>query len=240
MSVKLKIGSVFSVVGFSVLTGGLYWGYSSFQFVKTAVDVTGSIVRNVQDVCTSESNGKRRSYTCYQPIVSYDYASKSYETSLSERSSDMYTIGEKVELKVDPKNPAEALSSTGLWMGPGILSFLGFVFGSVGGLLLRSHFRLKKKEGDLLLRGAQVKAVVIDIGVNRSITVNGSHPFFVRAQFNDPRTNAPIVAEATELWHDPVLSGDVAEDKTVDVLYDSQDPKRCMIVFGEHKKLKAA
>ncbi len=240
MSVKFKIGLVFSLIGTSLFVGGLFWAYNSAKFTMSAVQVSGSVIRSIQDVCSRKENKRRISYTCYQPVVQYQHTGQNYEVSLSERSSSQPTIGEKIELKVDPKNPGSASTNSGLWMGPIFLTIFGSIFGGVGLLMLRSHFYRKKLEAELQLTGASIRALVIEIGPNRSVSVNGRHPFLLRAQFKDPKTNSTVVAELTELWHDPVYAGEVAEDNTVEVLYDRNDSKRCMIVLGKTKTLNAA
>jgi hypothetical protein len=240
MSVKFKIGLVFSLIGTPIFAGGLFWAYNSAMYSMSAVQVSGSIIQSVQDVCSRTENNRSVNYTCYQPVVQYQHAGQSYKLSLSERSSSQYTIGEKIELKVDPKNPGEASTNSGLWLGPIFLTIFGSLFGGIGLLILRSHFRRKKLESELLATGASIRALVIEIGPNRSVSVNGVHPFMIRAQFNDPNTNLTVVAELAELWHDPVHAGEIAEDNTVEVLYDRKDSKRCMIVLGKTKKIKAA
>jgi hypothetical protein len=206
----------------------------------SAVQVSSSVIRSIQDVCSRKENNRTISYTCYQPVVQYQHVGQNYELSLSERSSSQYEIGEKIELKVDPKNPGAASTNSGLWLGPIFLSIFGSMFGGIGLLMLRSHFRRKKLENELYATGASIRALVIEIGPNRSLKVNGRHPILLRAQFNDPYTNSTVVAELTELWHDPVHAGEIADDNTVEVLYDRKDSKRCMIVLGKTKKIKAA
>lgn len=236
MSRKLKIGLVFILLGTLSLGEGLYSGYNSINFNAKAVNVESSVTRNIQETC----NGQKRKYTCYNPEVSYEYAGQKYKKILSERSSNMYTPGEKIDLKHDPANPHGALSTKSLWLNPILFCLYGFIFGGVGVLLLRNHIRRKKIEENLLKRGVSIRATVVDIGIDKSITVNGIHPYMIRAQFNNPTSNRPIIVVRSELWHDPKASGEISADNTIEVLYDSTNPQQCMIVLGDNKKLKAA
>jgi hypothetical protein len=238
MSVGVKIGSIFSLVGIPIFVGGLYWTYNSVKLSRSTVDVLGSVSENIQDECRRSKN--KGTYTCFQPVVQYQHAGKKYEVALSERSSSQYKIGEKFSLKLDPKNPGSAISTSELWYGPLFFTLFGAVFGSVGVGFLRSHFRRKKLEAELLVTGTSIRASVIEVGLNRFITVNGANPFKVRAQFSDPITNTPVVAQSPDLWYDPVQAGEISEDNTVEVLYDPKDAKRCMIVLGKTRTMKAA
>jgi hypothetical protein len=238
MRVKGYIGLIFSSVSILELCVGLFWGYNSFVFYRSVTSVSGKVVENIQETCS----GKNGSYTCFRPVIEIEYLKKKYKKILSERSSDQYQIGEIREILIDSRNPEskKASSFIDLFLFPILLTVTALIVGIPGVLLFRSYYLRKKLEDYLLVSGAPIRASVIEVGINRSISRNGMNPFMIRAQFNAPITNIPVVVVEDEIWHDPTSSGDIAKDNTVEVLYDRNDPKRCMIVLGKSKNAKAA
>lgn len=69
-------------------------------------------------------------------------------------------------------------------IGPAVLLFMGFVFSSIGGAVFYHHYRLRKKRELLMRTGRKIQARVTEIGFNRSITVNGRHPYIVTCAAN--------------------------------------------------------
>lgn len=240
MSINKKIGWPFLCIGSSLLAGGLVWGYSSIQFAAKAVQVTGNVIELVQHSCTSKTGSVSRRSTCYEPVVEYKIENQTHRTAGLMRSNLKYQIGETFDLIVDPKSPQEARTSFGLWFGPILLVILGGVFTSIGGFLLRSHFLRKKLKAELQRSGVRLRAPVLEVGFNKNITVNGRHPYKIIAQFSSSSSPVPILVKSEELWYDPIAAGQIGEDQTVDVIYDPQDPQRCIIDLKEAVSIKTA
>jgi len=69
-------------------------------------------------------------------------------------------------------------------IGPGVFLILGFVFGAIGGGVLYNEYRLRRRRETLMRTGRRIQAKVVEIGMNRSISVNGRHPYIVTCQAN--------------------------------------------------------
>lgn len=235
MSIRLRIGSIFSIIATPIVLGAFFCGYKSLVFEMKAQMIETTVVENIQHQC--ETSGKRpRSYICYQAKVKYEWNDLNYEVALNEKTSSSYRVGEKLSLKIDPSNPGEANTDAGLWIFPVILGIFGAVFGSVGLFMLKSHFSQKKLEEELLTSGSIVRAKVIDFQKNRNIRVNGRHPMKISAEFTDPTTGAVIIAQNDEVWELPELP----QDNQVEVRFDRNDPNRNMIILTPTYKIKAA
>ena len=69
-------------------------------------------------------------------------------------------------------------------IGPAVLIPMGFIFSLIGGGVLYNEYRLKQKREILMITGRKIGARVIEIGMNRSISINGRHPYVITCQAN--------------------------------------------------------
>ncbi len=69
-------------------------------------------------------------------------------------------------------------------IGPAVFLFLGFVFGGIGGGVLFNQYQTKKKRETLVRTGRKIEAVITEIGLNRSISINRRHPYVVTCKGN--------------------------------------------------------
>ncbi|HRK07581.1 MAG TPA: DUF3592 domain-containing protein [Pseudobdellovibrionaceae bacterium] len=234
MRTERQIGTIFSVVGAAILTGGLVWSANSLQFTMVAIDVEGTVVSQQTETCTrssdSGSSSHRTTYTCYRAIVEYQINSTTHSSPLPYTTSSPYTPGEKLQLKVDPAQPKEASTSGALWLGPLFLTLFGSVFATVGGFILRSVIRKQRILDQLQHSPHRVRGLVTYVGPNYSIKVNRRHPWIVKADWVHPSTGQTHTATTfDELWSDPQTSGQIEADGTVEVRFDPKDPTRAAI-----------
>ncbi|MEI7441838.1 MAG: DUF3592 domain-containing protein [bacterium] len=235
-----KIGITFLLVGILILVGGLYWTQSTISFVGRAQALEASVVSTNEETCESSSKN-RSTYTCYRPVVTYTLEGKSYEVGLPETSSEKPMIGSKIAVYIDPKVPQEARSQGfGTWMGPMFLNLFGLVFSAVGFFAFRSYLRTKRLIKTLLMRGLSASGKVVFCGYDQSIKVNGRSPFRIEAIFKVPLTGEVIRARTLEeLWIPPESFG-ITVDSSVQVLFDPQNPKQCMVVLPKDSSVRVA
>ncbi len=121
-----------------------------------------------------------------------------------------------VEISMDENNQNKKLI-----MGPAWL-LLGLYF-----------FNLAWKENRLLreLRkhGKTTRATVTYVGRENKKAKYKHQTYEIKAEFFEPFSGKQIIASAQNFLRHPKKSGFIAEDNTVEVLYDPKDLKRCLI-----------
>jgi hypothetical protein len=75
--------------------------------------------------------------------------------------------------------------------------------------------------------GQRIRVTFSYVGPDPTTTVNGRHPYIVRAAFRDPSTGRLYVATSDGVWEDPKPA--LMADPTVTVLFDPRKPRRCMV-----------
>jgi hypothetical protein len=229
---------VFCLIGSAVFIGGVFWLKSTMAFAARAQHVVGEIAKQNTDTCeksVGSGNSKRNvSYTCYQPVVKYQIKGQVQESAMSERSSNTYDIGSKVDLLVDPAAPSKAeFKGASLWLGPGFLLLFGTIFSAVGFFLLRSSLRSEKLIKELKVSGVVINGKVTYCGPDQSISVNGRNPWKVEASWVHPSNGKVYVTKTQEeLWHNPVQMGQISQSGEVQIKYNPEKPEHSMVVLG--------
>ncbi len=116
------------VIGLGLLGGGGYWTKTRYDFIQSAEQATGTIIRFE----THRSDGK----TMYAPVVKYqaqDGNNYQFKSKVSS-SSRSYARGENVTVFYNTLEPNEGLIDKGWlnWLFPGILAFIGLVLTFAG------------------------------------------------------------------------------------------------------------
>ena len=99
---------------------------------------------------------------------------------------------------------------------------------AIGGLVLSAFgVRALRLRRWLLRHGRRIRVTPSYVGPDLTTTVNGKHPYVVRAAFRDPSTGQLYVATSEGVWEDPKPA--LMLDPYVTVLFDPRKPKRCTI-----------
>jgi hypothetical protein len=117
--------------------------------------------------------------------------------------------------------PTGALIS-GIFGGLAVIG--GLVLSAFGVRALRLRLRLRRR---LLRHGQRIRVTPSYVGPDLTTTVNGKHPYVVRAAFRDPSTGQLYVATSEGVWEDPKPA--LMLDPYVTVLFDPRKPGRCTI-----------
>jgi Protein of unknown function (DUF3592) len=127
----LLIGVIFLAVGLPMVLIAIYLIFRTRRFLRTAVSTTGVIV---DLIASSGSEGG----TVYQAVVDFQTADgRTVRWTESMASSPAAgQPGEQIPMKYNPDNPEEARINRTfrMWFLPGLLIFLGVVFGGLGAL----------------------------------------------------------------------------------------------------------
>ena len=125
------VGLIFMSIGMVMLAVVVYLLYTHQQFEKNARTVKGTVV----EFQSYESRNNNSSTTMYTPVFEYELKGKKY-TYVSTSSSNIkeYEVGERLDILVDPENPAEVLVNSFMekWFLPLLLGFMGTLFTGLG------------------------------------------------------------------------------------------------------------
>lgn len=138
-SKKLKyVGPIFTVVGAGVLALGIYLGMERADFLETALEASGEVIR-------LKEKRSDDSYV-YYPVVRYKLPGTDRQLIFEHDSGSnppSYQVGENVRVLYDPQDPNQAIIDAGIfnWMGPGIATLLGGIFALVGISSTRYYFK---------------------------------------------------------------------------------------------------
>jgi len=212
----------FAAIGLAMLAGALYWYQHVKTFVAGASVAEGTVVELVRSQSGSDS-------PTYRPVVRFSANGQSVQfTSSMGSNPPSYDRGEKVEVFYKPSNPQDAMINgfLALWGGPLIVGGLGAVFFLVGaGIWL--GMRLKGQRDDYLkAHGTPIQTKFQTVELNRSLNVNGSHPFRIVTQWQDPVTAEIHVFKSNNLWFDPT---DHIKQQQITVFIEGNNPKKYFV-----------
>jgi hypothetical protein len=214
--------TVFMVVGVGLLAGAFYAYQQVRQFVQTAVTANGVVTANVRAHHHRGDN--------FYPRIRFrttDGQDVSFVSNVGTRPA-MYRVGEPVTVIYDAHDPyhASIRSVFSVWLLPMILATLGVLFSSVGGITAAVMIAGARKNAWLERNGLRIQAQLTNVVLNRSVRVNGEHPYRILCQWLDPMTNQVRVFESANIWFDPAA---YITAKTLDVLIDRDRPNRYMV-----------
>ncbi len=220
---------IFGLAGLGMLVGGFVVMYNSFRFQSTAVEVTGIIT----DIHTNrDSDGDTR----HTVLVSYSYNGQSFEDiPLNYYSSGMYE-GKEITLSVDPDAPSHMVSNFGSVFSYLLLLGMGLIFAAVGFIplifMLIRHISGKRLEAN----GQVLRATVERIDVNRSVTINGQHPYIIYCTYYDAYKDVTYRFKSKNLMADP--SFDYAPGTGIDVYVSPEDYSKYLVKVEQNPNPK--
>jgi Protein of unknown function (DUF3592) len=216
-------GALATFVGLVFVTVGTWSLVSASSFFAGAERADGLVV-DVRMV--NDADGGRTWY----PVVLFRTAGGQrvqFESS-SGGGPDSYERGDRVPVAYDPDTPRDArlATFTGRYAFPGVFLLLGGVATLVGGTVLTIGVRASMTRGWLVRNGQRVQGQVVYAGPDLSTTINGKHPYVVRASFQDPRTGRTYQASSDRVWADPRPA---LEHAAPVVLFDPRKPNRSLV-----------
>ncbi len=230
MKVIAIIKYLFTLIGAAMLAGAFFWYGSTSNFLKEAVKAEGAVVELVR----SQSSDS----TTYRPVVHFlSQDGRQIEfTSTSGSNPPSYTSGEKVEVLYLPSAPQDARINGffSLWGGPVIVGGMGSLFFLIGaGIMLAGLFK-GRSDDKLRLHGTPVSTQFQSVEQNRSLSVNGRHPFRIFTQWHNPATSELHIFQSNNLWFDP---SDHINQQQITVFIDAANPKKYLVDLSFLPKL---
>jgi hypothetical protein len=211
---------IFAFIGIAMLVGAFLVYQNTNKFIASALKAEGQVI-------DFEANRSSDSSTTYAPVIKFVASDDKEYQFVSSVSSNppSYDVGEVVEILYQESDPNDAQVNGffSLHLGELILGILGSVFLSIGGGILLYGFLGNKKREYLIANGVSINAKFQDVTLNKSITVNGRHPFVIICQWLNPATNELHEFESDNIWFDPT---DFIKADTINVLIEQNNPKK--------------
>ncbi len=185
------IGLLFLVITFFIIT-------SEEKFVENAKMVEGKVIN--LEYHSSKNGG------AYHPVVEYSYNEQTITFCSSVGSSPAsYSVGDMVQIYVDPANPRNAQINdfSSQWLLSCILGGIGFLFFSIGGLIGFFTFKRQKKIEWLLSNGKKIDADFDSVQLNTNLKINGRSPFRIHCHWLDKSTNTVYNFKSEDIWFNP-------------------------------------
>ena len=221
---------IFTLTGIGLLAGAFYMYLSTSEFLEKATRVDGTVI----DLIASRSSDS----TTYKPVVSYTtLEGVNLEfTSSSSSNPPAYSRGERVDVFYLPDAPHDAKINGyfSLWGAATILAILGSVFFLIGGGIMLAGILKARKDEYLKTYGVRILTDFQSVELNKSVTVNGKHPFRVLCQWQHPLTSEIHIFESDNLWYDPSAHIKVSN---ITVFIEKDNPKKYYVDLAFLPKL---
>ncbi|MDR2279766.1 MAG: DUF3592 domain-containing protein [Gordonia sp. (in: high G+C Gram-positive bacteria)] len=188
------VGIVFTLIGVPMLIGGLVWGSIVASAVIGSDTVQGTVIDRTaynSDVGVGESSNRS-----YQITVRYIVDGREYTYTPLGSQSPAPAVGDTVTVHYRPDDPSDARlgGTAGIveWVGPGVLTLLGLIFGGVGIGFAVWWRRTRDRAVTLVEAGLRLTATVESVRSAVTTDSDGSTTtvWTLVARYDDPATGA--------------------------------------------------
>jgi hypothetical protein len=228
MNIFTKFGILFYLLGVLNICFEIYFSHRKTQIYKEGVRVTAKVISVKKSI-------KYKSHINVSLL--YSFHGKEYEAEMNKIPSTDFRKIKGYFVYVDPNDPSEYTLGE-----PEMPIPLGGIFLTLFGfLMMYPAYQEEKKFRHLKRKGKIISSKILYVGPNENYHDSEfGHPFKVEAEFIDPVSGKSIMVSENILWKDPIHSGLISPDQTVEVLYDPKNPKICMIIMKEFSQIKKA
>lgn len=164
------------------------------------------------------------------PVIAYTVNDQECIYHPSVSSSVHWPVGSPYRLMVDPVNPVRATDY--------FLVLMGGIFGAVAIITLGIGFTIwfvmgrgERRREELLQFGQRVTGVIVELRLNRSVTVNNRHPWVAIATCTHPSTGEQLTVKSHMLWKPTVAEGD-----KITIAFDPMDDRKYAMDVPEEKR----
>jgi len=214
------LGGIFGSVGVVMGLLAAVMLYGALNLHWNGVRTTGEVI----EIVTSTNDDGTE---LYKPRIRYQAdGEREYLPSLSTNIG-VPNVGDRVEVIYDINDPSNVSMDNGmdLWSLPALFGMFALTFGGVGGGMLLTVVRKKRRYAWLKTNGMMVTADFVGTIPGR-VVVNGASGWVVSAQWHSTIDNTIYTFQSDQLWADPTP---FIKDKKVSVLIDPANPKRYMV-----------
>ncbi len=132
-----RVGFAFMIIGFIMLGFSGYTAFTKYQFIQTAIPITGKVIDHDTSYSTDDDGN---SQVMYSPVFEYEYNGETYTHSSDVSSSSPdFEIGEEAEIYINPDAPGSALVNSFMerWFVVVLLGGMGSMFTGLGYMAFR-------------------------------------------------------------------------------------------------------
>lgn len=173
--VELIIGSIFAIIGISMIALAL--------FLKVVADEFREISIETEAVITTIEYDREDDF--HDVYVTYVFEEETYLEKLNYYSSSM-SEGDTITISVDESNPTNIGASGFLeYLGAIIVGSMGLLFTIIGGSFLLFIFNKKKKYKRIRETGRRIEAKIVSVNYNTRYTINGRHPYILLSSYEE-------------------------------------------------------
>jgi hypothetical protein len=190
----------FTGVGAAMLIGALVWAFHTRSFIAHAAPAQGTVI----DLVESRSNDGS---STWRPVVRFAAADGQQRQFTSRFSSNppAYRRGEPVTVLYDVGDPQDAAINgfLALWLGPIIVGGIGLVLFAAGGSVMLVPWLGRRRAAELRATGTPIQTTLQGVERNRSVAIEGTNPWRIATQWQDPASGEVRVFRSDNIWYDP-------------------------------------
>jgi hypothetical protein len=219
MQTTRLVGWIFAVMGVALLiAAGVIYQYDR-TFAETAKSATGQVIEQVPSWSKDREGRASRGYASRVRFMVEDGRAMEFvETVFSY--PPRHGLGAQVPVLYDPDRPSQAMIDDfgGRYTALAIVGALGTIFSMLSIPLVTVAIRSARRKEQLLQTGRPIEAEFLHVFVDKSLRMDGKHPFRVAAQASDQATGKMRRFNSLPIWVDPTA---LLEGRKVVVLMDS-------------------
>lgn len=230
MNVKMSLKIFLLVLGLVPLLIACILFPGKLRFTVNAEKTDGQVVsmsyvRDIRMIGKPISGGRT-----LRPVVAfktYDGQEIKFVSSFSS-NPPKYSPGDRVGVLYQAENPQNAEVDTffAVWGVIFILFLIGSVIFGFALIILLVPYFAEKREAWFRVNGLPLSAEVSGIECNENVAVLSSHPYVIKAVWNDPAAGEEYLFTSRKIWFDP---NEFIKDGRVTVFIDKSDrSKYCM------------
>lgn len=224
--------SIIAVLGIVFLAMGIFYINRDRAFYSTAVRIKADVVEsNVREERKGEDD-----ITFADVYIDYEYGGKEYKhIEVLKDSQEIYEVGEKLIVYVDPKEPTVALIKGWVNTRSGY-KIAGIILLLIAAPLYALDIWLVCRRNKLKKHGYRVSAEITDVYQTNNIELLGKRPWVISCKVEAPMENRTYTFESGAAWND--LTKYFSEGETIEVAVDPYNWKKYYVDLDKAWKSK--
>ena len=224
--------SIIAVLGIVFLAMGIFYINRDRAFYSTAVRIKADVVAsNVREERKGEDD-----ITFADVYIDYEYGGKEYKhIEVLKDSQEIYEVGEKLIVYVDPKEPTVALIKGWVNTRSGY-KIAGIILLLIAAPLYALDIWLVCRRNKLKKHGYRVSAEITDVYQTNNIELLGKRPWVISCKVEAPMENRTYTFESGVVWND--LSKYFSEGEIIEVAVDPYNWKKYYVDLDKAWKSK--
>lgn len=193
LGMEYRVGGIFAFAGLIFFVIGCFVCYQTFPPQHEIVNIKGTI----EKISFSGTNHP----TAY---VKYKVNGKEYERSLPNYNSGM-KVGKTVSFYYNKENPGE-IGTNSENMKVLLVPGFGLLVIALGSSFMIVKERKKKLAKKLRKTGERIEGEYLQTIYNRSCSLNGVSPYYIRCQWKDEVTGQTYLFRSENIWFNPMTA----------------------------------